>query len=153
MFSHNSGQHRSLTLHYTLSSRSDFCFGFAEIFIIKNWLPDSIAGSPYWWVGESPTPHIGESPTPCISESWSHRLPASVNRGVANFPYWWVGESAIKLLKENSPYGWIGESATPRLSDSGSCCLNTFLQTLWLKESGSCRLYMSVSRKVGNFRE
>ncbi len=152
MFSHNLGQHRSLTLpfepfRFWLRIRGDIHN--------QNWLPDSasqgIAGSPYWWVGESPTPHIGESPTPCISESGSHRLPALVSWGVANSPYWWVGESAIKLLKENSPYGWIGESATPRLSDSGSCCLNTFLKTLWLKKSGSCRLYMSVSRRVGDF--
>jgi hypothetical protein len=147
-------------LHY-LSSRSDFGFKFAEIFIIKIWLPDSvsqgIAGSLYWWVGESPSPHISESqtpcisesPTPCISESGSHQLPASVNRGVANSPYWWVGESAIKLLKENSPYWWIGESATPQLSDSGSCCLNTFLKTLWLKESGSRGVADSTCRWVG----
>ncbi len=62
-------------LHY-ISSRSDFCFEFAEIFIFENRLPaitDTgsrrlsvsvirvIADSSYRWVGESTTPHIGES--------------------------------------------------------------------------------------------
>jgi hypothetical protein len=43
-------------LHY-LSSRSDFGFEFAEIFVIEKRLPNSAN----WRIGDSPTRRVGES--------------------------------------------------------------------------------------------
>ncbi len=92
-------------LHY-LSSRSDFGFKFAEIFVFEKRLS-------------------------AITDTGSHWLPVSVIRGVANFPHHWYAKSAtpritdaesrlLNFLKENSPYWWYGESATPRTSDTAS---------------------------------
>jgi hypothetical protein len=61
--------HRSLTL----SSRSDFGFEFAEIFVIKKRLLDSASRR-----------RVGESALECLKENWeSRRLPDSASRGVA----------------------------------------------------------------------
>jgi hypothetical protein len=88
--------------HY-LSSRSDFGFEFAEIFVIKN-------DSPTWRVGESATLRLGES--------GSRQLSDSASRGVDDLPTRRVGESAFECLKEKPRR--FGESATPRLGESGS---------------------------------
>jgi hypothetical protein len=52
-----------------------------------------------------------------------------------------------------SPYQWVGESPTPRIGESGSRRLvellsEYFYKTLWLKELGSRRLPVSVSRRI-----
>jgi hypothetical protein len=100
-FLHKLDPHRPL--HY-LSSRSDFGFEFAEIFVIRKRLPDSairrVGDSPTRWVGESATLRLGESGSRWLAdwasrgvgfwmfkrklgESESRRLPESVSRGVA----------------------------------------------------------------------
>ncbi len=100
-------------LHY-LSSRSDFGFEFAEIFIFEKQLPAiTITGnrrSAYQWYGESPTPRI--------TDTRSRQLPASLIPGVGDSPHHRYGESAIEFFKENSLYGWYGESSSPRTSDT-----------------------------------
>jgi hypothetical protein len=59
-------------LHY-LSSRSDFGFEFAEIFVIEKRLPDSAIR------------RVGDSP---LGESGSRRLSDSASRGVDDSPTW-----------------------------------------------------------------
>ncbi len=92
-------------LHY-LSSRSDFCFKFAEIFVFEKRLP-------------------------AIPDTGSHRLPSSLICGVADSPHHRYGESAIEFFKRNlsvsmiwrvvgSPHQWYGESLTPCIVESGS---------------------------------
>jgi hypothetical protein len=51
--------------HY-LSSRSDFGFEFAEIFVIEKRLPDSASRG----VGDSPTRRVGESAFECLKENF-----------------------------------------------------------------------------------
>jgi hypothetical protein len=69
-------------LHY-LSSRSDFGFEFAEIFVIAKRLSDSASRG----VDDSQTQRVGESAFECLKEklgeSESRRLPDSASRGVA----------------------------------------------------------------------
>jgi hypothetical protein len=68
-------------LHY-LSSRSDFGFEFAEIFIIEKWAP-----------------RLGESAFECLKEnSASQRVSDSPTRQVGE-SLWWVGESLLKFFK------------------------------------------------------
>ncbi len=111
--------------HY-ISSRSDFGFVFAEIFVIEKLFPDlasrRLFHSSSWGVADSTTRRVGESltlrlsdserrllnvKTPFFGESESRRLPESASQGVANSPtrrvgesLWWVGESLW----------WVGES-------------------------------------------
>jgi hypothetical protein len=92
--------------HY-LTSRSDFGFEFAEIFVIEKRLPDSASRG----VGDSPTRQVGESATLRFGESWSRRLPESASRllnvkkktlasrGVGDSPNRRVGESLFEFFK------------------------------------------------------
>ncbi len=94
-------------LHY-FTSRSNFGFEFAEIFVIEKRLPDS------------PSQGVGDSPTRWVRESASRE---SMTR--------WLTESESRLLnvsKENlasrrvgdSSTRPVGESLTPRLGKSRS---------------------------------
>jgi hypothetical protein len=78
-------------LHY-LSSRFDFGFEFAEIFIIEKRLPDSASRG----VVDSPTRRVGESAFECLNESSASRR---------------VGDSLTRL---------VGKSLTPRVGKSES---------------------------------
>ncbi len=91
------------SLHY-LSSRSDFGFKFAEIFIFEKRLS-------------------------AITDTGSRRLRVSLIRGVGNSTHHWYVESPtlritesrlLNFFKENSPYPWYGELLTPRTSDTVS---------------------------------
>jgi hypothetical protein len=64
-------------LHY-LSSRSDFGFEFAEIFVIEKRIPES----PSRRVCDSPTRHVGELLALLFGESGSRRLPDLPSRRV-----------------------------------------------------------------------
>ncbi len=72
-------------LHY-LSSRSEFGFKFAEIFVFEKRLFDSLRrgvdDSPIWRVGELLTHRLGELASPRLPDSASRRV-AMVSRGVA----------------------------------------------------------------------
>ncbi len=119
-------------LHYH-SSRSDFGFQFAEIFVIKKKTPRFR--------------RYGESPTARIIDTGSRQIPASLISGVADSPHHWYAESAtpritntesrlLHFFKDNteshglpapvirwvadSPYRWVGESPTPRITDMES---------------------------------
>ncbi len=70
-------------LHY-LSSRSNFSFDFAEIFVFEKRLPAITDG---------------ESPTPRITDTRSRQLPASLIHGVGDSPHHRYGESAIDIFK------------------------------------------------------
>jgi hypothetical protein len=113
-------------LHH-LSSRSNFGFEFAEIFVIEKRLPNSairqVGDSPTRWVGESATLWLGESGSRWLAdwasqgvgfwmfkrklgESESRQLPDSASRGVANSPTQRVGESSTPRFGEpRSRYG------------------------------------------------
>ncbi len=130
-------------LHY-LSSRSDFGFEFAEIFIFEKRLPAitdtgirrlhvsvirgvvnaslirGVADSPHHWYAESATPHI--------TDMQSRRLPTSPIRRVA----WIFLKKTLRIddtersrlpapvirWVADSPYRWVGESPTPRITDT-----------------------------------
>ncbi len=62
-------------LHY-LSSRSEFGFEFAEIFVIDKRFPNSASPG----VGNSPTQRVGESAFECLKEN--RRVKESASRGV-----------------------------------------------------------------------
>ncbi len=100
-------------LHY-LSSRSDFGFEFAEIFIIEKRLPDSAIRR----VGESANLRLSESGSRWLADSGSRWLADSGSRGVG---FWMfkrkLGESESRRLR---PTRQVGESLTPRLSESES---------------------------------
>ncbi len=156
-------------LHY-LSSRSDFGFKFAEIFVFEKRLP-AIADTGSRRLRVSV---IGESPTLCISDRGSCWLPTSLIHVVANSSHHWYAESAthritdtesqlLNFLKGNSLYRWYGESSTPRTSDTVSCRLPISLSRRVadsayhrygestpprIVESGSQRLCGSVIRGV-----
>jgi hypothetical protein len=113
-------------LHY-LSSRSDFGFDFAEIFVFEKRPPLSpilgVADSSYQWYGESPTSRI--------TDTRSQRLPASLIRGVGDSPHHRNRESALEFFKRklsvsmiwrvvDSPHQWYGESPTPHIVESES---------------------------------
>jgi hypothetical protein len=83
-----------------LSSRFDFGFEFAEIFIIEKRLPDSASRG----VGDSPTRRVGESAFECLNEN-------SASRRVGDAPTRLVGKSLTPRL---------GESESRRLPDSPS---------------------------------
>ncbi len=116
-----------------LSSRSDFGFDFAMIFVIENRLP-------------------------VINDTGSRRLHVSVIRGVAHFPHQRYRESLtpriddmgsrILTLKKNlsvlvmcrvvdSPHRWYGEPTTPRISDTGSWRLR--VSVIWGVDDSSYR--------------
>ncbi len=111
-------------LHY-LSSRSDFGFEFAEIFIFEKRLPaitDS-GNSPHYWNVESPTPRF--------TATRSRRLPASPIRRVGYWIFWKktlrIDDAKCRRLSApviwwvaDSPYRWVRESTTPRIGDTGS---------------------------------
>ncbi len=86
-------------LHY-FSSRSDFGFEFAEIFVIKKRLPDSLSrGVGDSRVGESMTHRLGESESRLLNVSkenlWSRRVGDSSTRRVGeslDFPTRRAGE-------------------------------------------------------------
>jgi hypothetical protein len=83
-------------LHY-ISSRSDFDFEFAEIFVIEKRLSDS----PSRGVSDSPSFLLNiQKPTPRLAESASHRLPDSPSRRVADSPTHRVGESPARRIVE-----------------------------------------------------
>jgi hypothetical protein len=102
-------------LHY-LSSRSDFGFEFAEIFVFEKRLPDSASRG----VGESGSRRLPASPSwrvgfwmfkRKLGKSESRRQSNSASRGVDECPTRRVGElTNIRL----------GESGSRRISDSGS---------------------------------
>ncbi len=133
-------------LHY-LSSRSDFGFEFAEIFVFEKQLPaitnTGIRGlhvSSIQGVGDSPHHWYAESPTPHITDTRSRRLPASLIRGVGESPHHQYRKSAIEFLKrklsvsmirrvDDSAYHRYGESTAPRIVESGS---------RWLRGSVMC---------------
>jgi hypothetical protein len=124
------------------SSRSDFGFKFAEIFVFEKRLP-------------------------AIKDTGSRRLRVSVIRGVADSPYQWCAESLtprindtgsrlLNFLKENSPYRWYGESSTPRISeqwvaDSPYPWVGEST-TLRITDTESWRLRVSLSRGVNTPR-
>ncbi len=128
-------------LHY-LSSRSDFGFEFAKIYIFEKRLP-------------------------AITDTGSRRLRVSVMRGVGDSPTPRITDTESWLLnsfKENSPYRWYGEWSTPRTSDTVSRRLPVWLSqrvadsayhrygestTPRIVESGSQRLRWSVIRWYG----
>ncbi len=128
-------------LHY-LSSRSDFCFEFAEIFVFEKRLS-------------------------AITDTGSRRLPASLIHRVSGSAHHRYGESAIEFLKRklsvsmiqrvvDSPHQWYGESPTPRIVESGSRQLRVSLITWYgelptprIVELESRRLRVSVIRGVG----
>jgi hypothetical protein len=126
-------------LHY-ISSRSDFGFEFAEIFVIEKLLPDLASRwlfhSGSWGVADSdlacrgvadsPTWRVGKSTPPWFSEleSWLLNVKTpffgeSESQGVANSPtrrvgesLWWVGESLW----------WVGSIGTVRDSWGTDLC-------------------------------
>jgi hypothetical protein len=79
--SHNSSQHRSLTLAFEL---------------FRVWL--RICGDIH---SRKSTPGLGESGSCRLPVSVSRGLPASMSRGVAASPYRQVGESAIKSMRSS----------------------------------------------------
>jgi len=91
MFSHNSGQHRSLTLPF-----EPFRF----------WL--QIRGDIH-----------NQNLTPWLSESGNRWLPVLVSRGVTESPYQWVANSLHQWVT-NSLHQWVRESPTSRIGESGS---------------------------------
>ncbi len=127
-------------LHY-LSSRSDFCFEFAEIFIFEKRLA-------------------------AITDRGSRRLPASLIRGVGDSQHHRYGESAIEFFKRklsvlmirrvvDSPHQWYGESPTPRIVESGSRQLRVSLirrvtdsPYCWYGESPTPRIVESESQRL-----
>ncbi len=70
-------------LHF-LSSRSNFSFDLAEIFVFEKLLPAITDG---------------ESPTPRITDTQSRQLLASLIHGVGDSPHHRYGESAIEIFK------------------------------------------------------
>ncbi len=88
---------------HNLSSRSDFGFEFAEIFVIKNWLPAindtgrscGLCVSMISRVADFTHQRCGKLMTPCIGNT---------------------GSRLLKSLKENSPYWWCGKLSTPRIT-------------------------------------
>jgi hypothetical protein len=91
---------------HNLSSRSDFGFEFAEIFVFEKPLATITnmgsrllnffkENSLYQWYGESSTPYT--------SDTVSCRLRASLIQRV-----------------DDSAYRWVGESTTPRIGDTES---------------------------------
>ncbi len=126
--------------HY-LSSRSDFCFEFAEIFVFEKRL--------------GRYQRYGQSPTPRITDTRSRRLPTSLICGVADSKHHWYAESAppcitdtesrlLNFLKENFLYRWYGESSTPCTSDTVSRRLPVSLSR------GSRQLRVSLIRRVAD---
>ncbi len=118
-------------LHY-ISSRSDFGFEFAEIFVFEKRLPDSTIRG----VGDSPDQQYAESTTPRITDTASFLLKNSI----ADSPYLWCGESSTPRISDeesrrlpvslsrrvaDSAYRWYGESPTSRIVESGSRFSNT----------------------------
>ncbi len=106
-------------LHY-LTSRSDFGFEFAEIFVIEKRLGDSASR----WLSES----VSQSATLRLGESGSRWFADSASRGV---DFWMfkrkLGESESRRLPgsasrgvANSSTRRVGESSTPRLGEPGS---------------------------------
>ncbi len=120
-----------------ISSRSDFGFEFAEIFVIEKRLADSAS----WGVADSltrrdgesaieclkensPLRWVGESSTPRIAESKRRRLPNSASR--------WVGESSALRIVGESPSPQLAESRS-RYGESGSRYSNFFKFIIGLK--------------------
>ncbi len=129
-------------LHY-LSSRSDFGFEFAEIFVIEKRLPAN-TNIYIWKVADSAYQWHGESSTPRITDTRSRELPASLIHGVGDSPHHRYEESATEFFKRklsvsmiqrvvDSPHQWYGESPTPLIV-----------------ESESRRLRVSLIRRVDN---
>ncbi len=132
------------SLHY-LSSHSDFCFEFAEIFIFKKRLPAitdtgscplrisvmwGVANSLHHWYLESPTPRITDTESRLLNFLKEHSL------------YWWYGESSTPRTSDtvsrrlhvslsrrvaDSLYRWVGESPTPRITNTESRQLRVLL--------------------------
>ncbi len=99
-------------LHY-FSSRFDFGFEFAKIFVIEKRLPNS----PSRGVADSPNRRVGESTTPRLTESESRLLNVQMKirrDGDSARP-----DSASREVS-NSPTRRVGELSTPRLAESGS---------------------------------
>ncbi len=109
-------------LHY-LSSRSDFGFEFAEIFVFEKRLPAityagsrqlsvsvirEVADSAYQWCGESSTPRL--------NDTGSRRLPVSP---ILNF---FKRKLSVLMIRRvvDSPHQWYCESPTPRILESES---------------------------------
>ncbi len=101
---------------YYISSRSDFGFEFAEIFIIKKRLSDSPSGG----VSDSPSQGVADSPTLRLAEF------------------------SFKHSKADSPTRRVRESVTPRLAESGSRRLPES-ESRQLAESGSHFLITNIS--------
>ncbi len=144
---------------HCLSSRSDFGFEFAEIFVFKKRLPAisdtgsrrlrvslkrGVANSLHHWYAESPTPRI--------TDTRSRRLPASPIRRVG---YWIFLKKTLRINDTesrrlhapvirwvaDSRYRWVGESPTPRITDTES-------RQLWVLSRGVDDSAGSVIRGV-----
>ncbi len=124
-------------LHY-LSSRSDFGFEFAEIFVFEKQLPAitdtrirRLSASLIRGVGDSQHHQYRE----LAIEFFKWKLFVSMIWKVVNSPHQWYGESPTpRIIESESPrlrvspirrvddsaYRWVGESTTPRIGDTGS---------------------------------
>ncbi len=83
-------------LHY-ISSRSDFGFEFAEIFVFEKRLPVSSRG-------------YVESATLRLNDTGSRRLTVSLVRGVDDSPYHWYREFSFKKFNSRLPVSVIAGS-------------------------------------------
>jgi hypothetical protein len=150
------------------SSRFNFGFKFAEIFVFDKQLPSindkgnhrlcvsviqRVADSLYQWYAESLTPRIVDT---------GSRLLNFLKENSLN---WWYGESTTPRISESgsqrlrvsvirgvnkSAYQWYGESPTLRIGDSGSRYLNTFWKTPRITDTRIHRLPTSLIRRVVN---
>ncbi len=97
------------TLHY-LSSRSDFGFEFAEIFVFEKWLPAiTDTGSRRLRISV-----IRGSPTPRITDTRSRQLSVLMIRRVVNSTHQWYGESPTPRIVE-SESRWLCVSPIRRV--------------------------------------
>ncbi len=112
------------TLHY-LSSRSDFGFEFAEIFVVEKrlpgWASQRLSDSTSLGVDDSPTWRVIDSPTWGVADSPTRRVVDSPSRRVG---FWMfkrksqsrrLAESAFECLKENRR---VVDSLTRRVGES-----------------------------------
>ncbi len=122
--------------HY-LSSRSDFGFEFAEIFVIEKRLPDSPSRGSRW-LSDSASRQLPDSPSRRIGfwmfkrkigESGSRRLPDSLSRE----SLWWVGESLFEFKKKFHHFKQLDQPFKGPIKQKISLGCNVLSTLIYLK--------------------
>ncbi len=120
-------------LHY-LSSRSDFGFEFAEIFVIEKRLPDSASQG----VDDFPTRWVRESAFECLKENSASRRVGDSPTPRVGESLWSVGESLFKFFKIYHPFKRLNQPFKRSIWQKRSQWCNVLSPLIYLRFEKNC---------------